>query len=261
VWAPEGLVLAADHTIEREEHIRVGLADGRAVPASLVGRDPATDIAILRVEASGLVPARWTDPQDARVGHLVMSLARPGRSLRARLGMLSAVADAWRAPSGADIERYLELDRGPALGFSGGPVVDAGGAVLGMQTSGLLRRVALVVPIPTVRRIADTLVTHGRIRRGYLGIGTHPVALPVRLRQESGRDSGLLVLSVEPGSPAERAGLLLGDVILRFGGAGVVHAQDLMGALSAERIGVAMPLQLLRAGALHEASVTVGERG
>ncbi|MDR7418379.1 MAG: S1C family serine protease [Armatimonadota bacterium] len=260
VWAAEGLVLAADHAVERDEQIRVGLADGRTVPAALVGRDPTTDVALLRVDAGGLVPAPWAEPQDARVGHLVVSLARPGRTVRARLGMLSAVADAWRAPTGADVERYLEIDRAPAQGFSGGAVVDASGSVLGMQTSGLLRRIALAVPAPTVRRVVAALLTHGRVRRGYVGVGAQPVRLPAAMRQEVGQEVGLLILSVEPGSPAEQAGLVLGDVVVGVGDVRVRHVHDLLGLLTADRIGVMVPVRILRAGSVREVTVTIGER-
>ncbi len=260
VWAPEGLVLTADHVVELEERIRIGLADGRAVAASLVGRDPTTDIAVLRAEAGGLVPAGWADAREARVGHMVLSLGRPGRTVRARLGVLSAVAGGWRAPGGVEIDRYIEIDTGPAEGFSGGPVADATGAVLGMRTSGLLRRTALALPASTVRRVVETLVMHGRVRRGYLGIGTHPVRLPSAVRQEVDRDTGLLVLSVEPGSPAEQAGLLLGDVVLRLGEIAVGHAEDLLGLLNADRIGTTLPAQVLRAGAVRIVNVLIGER-
>jgi S1-C subfamily serine protease len=191
---------------------------------------------------------------------MVLSLGRPGRTARARLGLLSAVAEGWRTPGGAEIERYIEIDTGPAVGFSGGPVVDVKGAVLGMRTSGLLRRTALALPALTVRRVVETLVTHGRVRRGYLGIGTHPVRLPGAVRQDAGRDTGLLLLSVEPGSPAEQAGLLLGDVVLRFGETAVGQADDLLGLLSADRIGIALPAQVLRAGAVRVVNVVIGER-
>ena len=261
VWAAEGLIVTADHAIEHEEHIRVGLPDGRSVAATLVGRDPTTDIALLRAETDGLAPAAWGDPASARTGHLVLSLGRPGRAVRARLGVLSAVADNWRAPSGAEIGRYLEVDTGPAPGFSGGPATNAAGDALGMQTSALLRRASLVVPVTTLRRVVDTLLTYGRVRRGYLGIGAQPVRLPGRLREELGQEAGLLLISVEPGSSAEGAGLLLGDVILGFGGGRIYHLQDLMGLLGADRIGTAMPVRILRGGVVREMSVVVGERG
>ncbi len=261
VWSADGLVLAASHAIELDEHIRLGLGDGRTVPAALVGRDPATDIALVRAEAGDLTPAPWADPHGARVGHVVLSLGRPGRTVRARLGLLSAAADGWRTAGGAQIERYLEIDADPAPGFSGGPVADASGRVIGMATSSLVRRAVLAVPVPTVRRITDALLAHGRIRRGYLGIGAQPVRLPAALCHEVGQEAGLLLISVEPGSPAEQAGLMLGDTLVSLGPAPVHHLRDVLGLLGAEQIGASLPVRVLRAGRMLEASVVVGERG
>ncbi|MGQ0567916.1 MAG: S1C family serine protease [Armatimonadota bacterium] len=260
IWAADGVIVTAAHVIEHDEHIRVGLADGQAVPAMLVGRDPTTDVAALRVEASNLRPPVWSEPHAGRAGHLVLSLGRPGRTIRATLGMLSAVADNWQAPSGAQIDRYLQTDTRLAPGFSGGPLADATGNVLGMNTSGLLRRAALTVPVPTLRRVVETLLTHGRMRRGYLGIGAHPVRLPVGLRADSGQQTGLLLVSVEPDSPAERAGLLLGDVILGLGEAKIHHLNDLTGLLTDEWIGQPIPARILRSGTLKDLTIEVGER-
>ena len=260
VWSADGIVVTADHAVERDEHIRVGLASGESVGAALVGRDPTTDIAVLRAEVQDLTPPEWTEPGGVRVGHLVLSLGRPGRTIRARLGMISAVADNWRAPSGAQIERYIQSDAGPARGFSGGPLVDASGEVVGLNTSGLLRWASLTVPVPTLRRVVDTLLTHGRVRRGFLGIGAQPVRLPPGLRQQLGEETGLLLVSVEPDSPAGRGGLLLGDVILSLGGVAVHHHDDLTGLLTADRIGTTLPARILRGGAVKELAVEVGER-
>ncbi|MDR7550337.1 MAG: trypsin-like peptidase domain-containing protein [Armatimonadota bacterium] len=260
VWSPEGLVVTADHVIEDDEHIRVGLPDGAVAGATLAGRDATTDLAVLRADARGLRPAVWTDPDRARVGHLVVSLGRPGRTARAALGMLTAVAEAWRGPGGAIIDRYLQIDRRLPPGFSGGPLADGDGAVLGLTTAGLLRDAVLAIPAPTVRRVVETLLAHGRIPRGYLGIGAQPVRLPAGLRQALGQESGLLAVSVEPGSSAERAGLQLGDVLLRLGETTVRHPGDLMAMLGAERIGATLVARLLRGGTVQEVAVTVGER-
>lgn len=261
VWAADGLIVTADHAVEHDEHIRVGLDDGPSLAGTLVGRDPTTDIALLRVDARALAPVSWGDPAAARAGHLVLSLGRPGHAVRARLGMLSAVADNWRAPSGAEIGRYLEIDARPSPGFSGGFAVTAAGEALGLVTSALVRRASLVVPVTTLRRVVDTLLTYGRVRRGYLGIGAQPVRLPARLRDDLGQDAGLLLVSVEPGSPAEDSGLSLGDVILGIGGDTIQHPQDLMPLLGADRIGIPMPLRILRGGVARDASIVVGERG
>ncbi len=260
VWSADGLIVTADHAVERDESIRIGLANGETAAATVIGRDSTTDIAVLRGEARGLEPPAWTEPAGVRVGHLVASLGRPGQTIRATLGMISAVADNWRAPSGAQIERYIQTDAGLARGFSGGPLIDSAGSVVGMNTSGLLRWAALAVPVPTLRRVVDTLVAHGRIRRGYVGIGAQPVRLPPGLRAQLGQEAGLLLVSVEPQSPAERGGLLLGDVLLSLGGIAVHHLDDLMSLLTADRIGTTVPARVLRGGAAQDLVVEIGER-
>ena len=260
IWAADGLVVTAEHTVEHDDHVRIGLTDGEPVPASVVGRDHSTDLAVLRVSSRDLPTLIWADPQHARVGHLAVNLGRPGRTIRARLGMISAAADNWRAPTGAVLERYLEADTGSAPGFSGGPLVDVQGRVVGMTTAGLLPNTMLAIPAPVVGRVVEALLAYGRIRRGYLGVGAQPVRLPASLRQTLGRDRGLLLMSVEPESPAERAGLLLGDVIVGIGGLPVHHLQDLMSVLTTDRIGASMPVQLVRGGAVRDMAVQVGER-
>jgi S1-C subfamily serine protease len=260
VWAADGLVVGADHAIEREDRVRVGLPDGGSVPAAVVGRDPTTDVALLRVEAAGLVPPRWVEATSARAGRLVLSLGRPGRTIRAALAVVSAAADRWETPGGGVLDRYVEVDSPGGPGFSGGLLVDAAGGALGMTTAGLVRRATLAVPATTLGRVVETLLAHGRIRRGYLGVGAHPVRLPPAARQAHGQDAGLLVLSVEPGSPADQAGVVLGDVLLGLGGDRVQGTHDLLRALPAERIGTRVPLHILRGGVAHELAVAIGER-
>jgi len=190
----------------------------------------------------------------------VVAVTRPGRTVRARLGIISAAGEAWRAPTGGEFDRYLETDVTPGIGFSGGALVDTGGAVLGMNTAGLLRRAAITVPVPTLRKVAGALLTHGKIRRGYLGIGAHPVRLPATLEQQVGQRVGLIVVSVESGSPAERGGLVLGDVIVAVDGAPVPTHDDVASQLTSEKIGTSLRIRLLRGGAAKELSVTVAER-
>ncbi len=259
-WAADGTVVTADHVIEREEEIRVGLPDGQVVAATLVGRDPGTDVAVLRAQASGLTVPSWSGGDQVKTGHLVVALGRPGRTVRGRLGIISAVGENWRTPAGGEIDRYLEADVNAGFGFSGGPLIDLTGAVLGMNTTGLLRRTALTVPMPTLRRVVEALQTHGRIQRGYLGVGAHPVRLPAALEQQIGQTIGLIVVSIEPGSPAERGGILQGDIIVSLGGTPVRHHDDIAAHLGTEAIGVPMRLRVVRGGAVRDLSVTVGER-
>ncbi len=260
IWAPDGIIVTADHLVEREESIEVGLSDGRTLPAALVGRDPTTDIAVLRVQVVGLTPAAWANPDDLGVGTLLVALARPGRTVRAALGILSALGESWRTPAGGEIDRYLQADIRPAPGFSGGPLVDVGGKVRGLTTSGLLRGISVAVPVPTLRRVVDTLLAYGRVRRGYLGIGAHPVRLPAGLGEQLGQARGLIVVSVEPGSPADLGGFLLGDIILTVDGKRVHRLDDLVALLGADRVGATVPLRIVRGGQIQELRVVVGER-
>lgn len=261
VFSADGVIVTADHVVERDDDIRVGLADGRLVPAALAGRDPTTDIAVLRAEAGDLVPPSWTEVAAVRAGHLAVALGRPGRTIRAAVGVVGAASDDWLGPGGVRLERYIQVDAALQPGFSGGPVVDASGAVLGMATSGLLRGSALAIPAPTLRRVVGALLRHGRVRKGYLGIGAHPIRLPEPVRRQTGDDAGLMVIWVEPGSPAEQAGLILGDVLMRLDGTGVHRPHDLMGALTEDRIGTAVTARILRAGQVREVSIVIGERG
>jgi S1-C subfamily serine protease len=145
-------------------------------------------------------------------------------------------------------------------GFSGGPLVDVDGAVLGLNTSALLRGMSLTVPTPTVRQVVETLLAHGRVRRGYLGVGAQPVRLPAKLEEGLGQETGLLLVSVEPRGPAGQAGLLLGDTIVALDGEPVRHMDELLALLSGDRVGAAMPVRFVRGGQVQELTVTIGER-
>lgn len=260
VWSADGLIVAAHHNVERDEEITVGLADGGTASARVVGRDPTTDVALLRVDAAGLAVPTWREPDDLRVGHLVLGLLRPGRSVRARLGIVHALGDAWRTPAGGRLDRYLETDLGVQTAFSGSLLVDADGRALGMNDAGLLRGTSLALPYPTLRRVVESLLAHGGVRRGFLGVGAVPVPLP-GTPEVGGHRSGLLLASVQPASAAAHAGLLLGDVLLTADGQALASAADLLPILEEERIGTEVEVRYLRAGALHEARLTVAARG
>lgn len=261
VWSGDGTIVTADHVLEQEDDIRIGLADGRTVPAALAGRDPTTDVAVLRADASGLPPARWSEAPAIGAGHLAVALARPGRTIRAALGVVNAASGEWRGPGGARLDRYIQVDAALRPGFSGGPVLDASGGIVGMTTSGLLRRTALAIPTVTLHRIVGSLLQHGRVRRGYLGVGAHPIRLPEAVRRRTGDEAGLMVMWVEPGSPAEQAGLTLGDVVTRLDGLRALRLRDLMAALTEDRIGTTVVATVLRGGEPREVPIVVGERG
>jgi S1-C subfamily serine protease len=260
VWSADGLIVTAHHVVRRDDQIRVGLPDGETVAATLVGRDPTTDLAVLRAEASGLTPAAWAAPDELRVGHMVLALGRPGRTVQATLGIVSALGDAWRTPAGGQLDRYLQTDVVMYPGFSGGPLVDPAGKVLGLNTSALLRGVSLAVPASTVQRVVDVLLAHGRVRRGFLGVGTQPVRLPEEIAADLDQETGLLLVSVNRGGPAGKAGLVLGDTIVGLDGERVRHLDDLAALLSSDRVGAEVPVRILRGGQVQELSVVIGER-
>lgn len=259
VWSADGLVVTANHVVKRDDKIGVGLPDGQAVKAELVGRDPSTDLAVLKAEAGDLSPMARAG-QDLHVGHMVLALGRPGRTVQATLGIVSALGDSWRTGMGGQIDRYLQTDVVMYPGFSGGPLVSAGGEVLGLNTSALLRGVSLTVPTATLERVVGALVTHGRLRRGYLGVSTQPVRLPEAVKGELGQETGLLVVSVEPDSPADEGGLVMGDAIVGLGEARVRHHDDLLAQLSGEQVGQKTPIKIVRGGEVRSLNVTVGER-
>ena len=261
VWSADGVVVTAHHVVQREDNIGLGLSDGTTVSARLVGRDPTTDLAVLRAETVNLAPPTWAELDSLQVGHLVLALGRPGQSVQATLGIVSALSEtSWRTPVGGQLDRYLQTDVVMYPGFSGGPLVSATGQVSGLNTSALLRGVSLTVPAPTVRRIVETLLEHGRVRRGYLGVSTQSVRLPAVVADQLNQETGLLVVSVEPDSPADRGGLTLGDTIVSLADNPVRHYDDLLAQLSPERVGKTIPVRIVRGGQVEQITVTIGER-
>jgi S1-C subfamily serine protease len=260
VWSADGVIVATEHTVRRDEDIVVTLGDGRELPATVVGRDPSTDLAVLRTQATGLPVPVWRDTDGLQAGQLVLALGRPGRTVRAWLGILSAVGHTWQIPGGTHIDRYLEPDIEPARGISGGPLLDAGGRVIGLNTTGLMRGTVLTMPSTTLRRVTEALLTYGRVRRGYLGVAAQAVLLPPALEQAAHQRAGLLVHAVEPDSPADRAGLMIGDLVLTVGGQPVRRPDELLELLTGDRIGAAVPIRLSRAGQIHEVQAVIIDR-
>jgi S1-C subfamily serine protease len=261
VAVAQDLIVTAHHTVDSDEEVEVGLADGATAAARLVGRDPTTDVALLRLSKGGLLPVAFEEPETLDVGAIVLALSRPGRSTRASFGVVSASGESWRTPAGGRIDRYLQSDVALHPGFSGSLLVDAAGRALGLNTAGLLRSTSVTIPGQTVKRVVESLAAHGRIRRGFLGIGSYPVPLSAELRTRLAQKSTLLIVSVEPGSPAAEAGLLLGDALLAADSHPVAHVGDLLPLLEEERIGSRVALRLLRAGELKDVEITVGQRG
>jgi S1-C subfamily serine protease len=253
-------VITADHVLERDDDLGVVTADGRELPAQLVGRDPASDLALLRVAGLGVAPAAFAEAP-ARVGQIVLAVGMPGGSPMASLGIVSAAGGPLRSRRGAVLEQFIQTDAIPYPGFSGGALVDPHGAVVAVLTTGLAGGVALGVPAGLALRIAGALAGGGAVRRGFLGISSQPVEIPAAQRAGLAQERGLLVVRVEPGSPAERGGLMLGDVLTAFDGQTLTDTDELQALLAGERVGQAVPVQVLRGGALATLQVTVGQRG
>ena len=261
VYAPD-TVLTASHVLEREEDLTVGVGDGRTLPARLVGRDPSSDLAVLKVEGldvEAAVPAEGT----ARIGQLALAVGSPGRGEgpRASLGVVSSVGGPMRTWRGTRLERYIQTDATPYPGISGGPLIDARGRVLGIMTTGLARGAALAIPAEIAWRVARTLEERGSVKRGYLGILSQPVRLPDGQRLGLTQRGGLLVVGVEDGSPAGRGGIIIGDILATLDGQPVEDTEDLLVLLTDERVGREAQVQVVRGGELQTLQVTVGERG
>ncbi len=260
VWK-DGIIVTASHTLQRDDDISVTLPNGDKVDASIGGRDPSTDLAILRFDAR-VAPASIDAADSLRVGQLVLALGRPGPSVTAALGIVSALGGEWRTWHGGRIDRFVRLDLSIYDGFSGGPLVDGSGRVLGVNTSALSRSAALTIPASTVSRVADQLIDTGHVRRGYIGIAAQPVQLPEELVRSLSlsQELGLLVIGVDTGGPAHKAGLLLGDVLITFDGQPVADPAELLAAMSSDRVGAEVEVGVIRAGRREKARVTVGER-
>lgn len=261
VWDAAGLIVTADHVLEREEDISVALPDGREVGASIAGRDPSTDLALLKVEAADLAPApRGTAP---KVGHLVFALGAAGRQgVAATGGMVTALGGRTRGWRGGRSDEIIRTDTALYPGFSGGPLVDAEGRLLGINTSFLAPGASTAVSLATVERVSSALAKGGRVPRPYLGVVSQPVGINARLRQALGlqQESGLLVLGVEADAPADKAGMLQGDLLIGLAGSPVRHSDELQRALAGQSPGESVVVRLVRGGEAKEVSVVLGER-
>lgn len=258
VWSADGVVVVTNHSIGRGDDLSVALADGRTLTATVVGRDPSSDVAVLRIAATDLSPARWSDGEGLKVGHLVLPLGRPGRSVRATMGIVSALGDSFRTPTGATFDRYIEVDANLPRGFSGGPLVDAKGAALGVNTGGVMRGGA-TIPTITLRRVVTELLTKGHVGRGYLGVSVYPARLPDALAATLGKSHAVVIVGVERGSPAEAGGLKVGDVIASIDGVSIDGPGELMSALDG-RAGAEVVVKFARADQVSELKVTAGSR-
>ena len=261
VYAP-ARVLTASHVVEREEDLSVGTGEGRTVEARLIGRDPSNDLAVLEVPELGDRTVAEPAAGGVRVGQISLAVARPSREgIRASFGVISSVGGPLRTGRGARLERYVQTDATPYPGFSGGPLINTEGAVLGITTLGFARGVALAVPAEVAWRAAEMLSERGSIKRGYLGILSQPVHLPAAQRAGLQGSGGLLIVGVEDDSPAGKGGMLLGDILVSLDATSVADTDELQALLTSDRVGREVPVEVIRGGELTTLRVTVGERG
>jgi len=256
------LILTADHIVEREEEITVILADGTEIPAKVAGRDAGSDVAVLKLERPAATVAEVTK-SPARLGQIALVLGRPSRDgIEASLGTVSAIGGPIRTGRGGMLERYIRTDSISYPGFSGGPLVAADGTVLGVNTSGLANGAAVTIPADIAWNIADALVKHGRIKRGYLGIRSQTVEVSDTSQKSLKREqaTGLLVVGLENDSPASKGGLIVGDILVAVAGVPVLHHDELFTRLNGDVAGKSTPIEILRGGQPQTLSIQVGER-
>ncbi len=258
VW-DNGLVLTANHVVEQEDEIQV-VVDDKSTKATLVGRDPATDLALLKVEGLSAPAMARAKVEDLKPGQIVLAIGRPG-SLKATFGTISAVSSSWRGWRGSEIEHLIQTNAPLYPGFSGGPLVDVDGRAVGMNSWVFGRGDGRAVAMDVAERVVASLKADGRIRRPYLGIGTQEVALPEPVKAKAKQDSGLLIVAVEPQSPADKAGLMQGDTLVALNGTTTSSLEDLYSGLRKAKVGATQTVRVVRAGELKDLQVTVGEAG
>jgi len=256
----EDLVLTADHVVTRDE-IKVLLPDGKSLGATVAGRDPGSDLALLRLPEKALTPSKTSS--DVKVGQLVLALGRPNSAgMQASWGIVTSISGPARTHRGGLLDEFIQTETTPYPGFSGGPLVNTEGEVLGLNTSGLTSGSSLTIPVKGAWRIADELAKHGSVKRGYLGVRTQPVEIPEAARAALKRDQkhGLLVMWLEENGPAQKGGLFVGDTIVAISGQAVGDPDDLFAALSSDTVGKSIAVEVLRGGKPETVNVTVGER-
>jgi S1-C subfamily serine protease len=262
IWRP-GLLVTAEHALRRDEEIQVTLPDGKVAQAKLVGRDPSTDIAVLKCEEASAAPRAFGDTGTLRPGQLILVVGRTRASGPvAAFGAVSLTVKERRLWGGASISPYVRLDVGLQRIAVGGGVVNAAGEIAGLATPKFAAIGALATPVATVNQVVDVLIAKGHIPRGYLGIGAQPVRLPENVRESLGRaeKTAVIVLEVERGGPADTAGVVIGDILISLGGKAVMRLEDVHAHLHGQEIGSAIAAEFLRGGMRREASIKIAER-
>lgn len=260
LWRP-GLVVTAEELLETDEDIQILRPDGSRVPASLVGRDPSTDIALLRTEEQPMADTSFGETSELRAGHLVVAAGRQAEGLSAALGIVALAGGPWRSLRGGHIERRLHLNLRLDARSEGGAALDARGRIIGMAVLGPLRRV-IVIPSETIDRVAQHLLDHGRVARGYLGLGLQPVRIDQATADKAGlaAPTGLIVISVDPDGPGQKADLRQGDILIRWDAEPLPSVRRIYALLGPESVGRSVALDILRAGEHMNLAVEIGER-
>jgi S1-C subfamily serine protease len=262
IWRT-GIIITAEHALRRDEEIHATLPDGRVVPAALAGRDPSTDLAVLKCAEASAAIANFGDVASLKPGSLTLVVGRTRASGPvAAFGVVSLVASERRTWTGAVLAPYIRLDVGLQPTAIGGAVVDAQGRTVGIATPRFARFGAIAIPAPAINLVVDTLLKKGHIPQGYLGVGLQPVRLPDALRQSLQRSekTAAIVLEVEPESPAHKAGIVIGDILIALAGHPVARLEDVHAQLRGEAIGKPLALKFVRGGATQEVNIVVGER-
>jgi S1-C subfamily serine protease len=260
-WSP-GVIVTASHTIRYDQDIRVVTPQGVVLPAELAGRDPGTDIAVLRVPGFDGPAMSYGPEVNWKPGTIVVSVGRFKDAASAAMGLLSSVSgpsDTWR---GGKLNSVLRLDIGLPAGGAGGAVVDANGKLIGVATPALSRFSVFAVPVATVAPVAEKLLKHGRMPRGYLGVSLQSVAIMEQLRAKLNLEAttGVIAISVDPEGPAGKAGMTMGDVLLDLGGKATTDPEAVHAVLDADSIGQKMGARILRGGNCVDLEITIGER-
>ncbi|MGH9455772.1 MAG: S1C family serine protease [Terriglobia bacterium] len=264
IFTPDGFILTNSHVVSGAKSIEVALTEGSRYPADLVGDDPHTDLAVVRITAPNLVPAPFGDAGTLRAGQLVVAIGNPyGFECTVTAGVVSALGRSLRTRSGRMIDNIIQTDAALNPGNSGGPLVTSQGEVIGVNTAVILpaQGICFAISMTTAHFVAGQLIKEGRIRRSYIGVGGQKVPLQRRLVRYYNleRGSGVLVATVEPGSPAEHAGIHEGDILVEYAGGPIAGIDDLHRLLTEQQVGVASPLVLMRGAEKKQVTIVPRE--
>jgi S1-C subfamily serine protease len=260
----KGVIVTAEHAVGRADEVKVSFGSGKSFSATVAGRDPSTDLAVLKVpDDTGVPVAAINESADLQLGQLVLALARSRRgNAVASAGIIGGLSGELRTWRGGRLDQHIRLALELYPGFSGGPLVSAQSKVIGINSSAIARGRAVTIPIATVNRVVNELLEKGHIARPYLGLAMQPVEVPETLRAKlkSATNRGLLIVQVEPGGPAEKAGVLIGDILVAIREQTLGETDNLQDILASARIGDTLSLALLRAGNPVQVTISLGER-